>query len=153
MLSNFSTERLLTSIILLFLFPSCVQHLFHRRGCTNSGLYWGRLGCNGRREGWAEKWAGPQWILDARLWTPWCMCNEQYPLPGSAVLKLHRKLTNKGLTIYHEDRHVTKLTYAVYVCHFYWVSVNEKIWYFFGDVSALSETYLFFLTYRKEKSC
>ena len=77
------------------------------------------------------------------------MCNEQYPLPGSAVLKLHRKLTNKGLTIYHEDRHVTKLTYAVYVCHFYWVSVNEKIWYFFGDVSALSETYLFFFNVQK----
>ena len=38
---------------------------------------------------------------------------------ASAVLKLHRKLTNKGLTIYHEDRHVTKLTYAVYVCHLY----------------------------------
>ena len=38
---------------------------------------------------------------------------------ANAVLKLYRKLSNVGLTIYHEDRHVTKLTYAVYFCHFY----------------------------------
>ena len=49
---------------------------------------------------------------------------------ANAVLKLHRKLSNEGLTIYPEDRHVTKLTYAVYSCHFYWVSVNEKVLFF-----------------------
>ena len=63
---------------------------------------------------------------------------------ANAVLKLYRKLSNEGLTIYYEDRHVTKLTYAVYFLLFLLSQRQRKGLIFFGDVSALSETYLFF---------
>ena len=60
-------------LISLFAFPSCMQYKFSRCGRSDSGVYCWRVRCYGRRESWAEKWSSPQWILDACLWTPWCM--------------------------------------------------------------------------------
>ena len=60
-------------LISLFAFPSCMQYKFSGCGRSDSGVYCWRVRCYGRRESWAEKWSSPQWILDACLWTPWCM--------------------------------------------------------------------------------
>ena len=67
---NLMWTRLLIS---LFALPSCMQYKFSRCGRSDSGVYCWRVRCYGRRESWAEKWSSPQWILDACLWTPWCM--------------------------------------------------------------------------------
>lgn len=59
------------SMIVRFL--SCIQRHLSRRGCADFGVYCWRVRCDGRREGWVEKWSGPKWILDAGLWASWCM--------------------------------------------------------------------------------